>query len=174
MNEQERIALLQQLAERTAVPRDQKNDRDLWTMPAHNKGKPMSAEQRAKMSADRQNISDEWRAKISAAKKGKPSNRKGAKLSAEQRAKISAAAKARVRKPHSAETRAKMRVSAQAAAANRRGKPAHNRGTTHTQEACDKISAAWNNKTEEQRNAIRAKMSASAKAREARKRATRQ
>lgn len=61
-----------------------------------NKGKKMSDATRAKMSALMKGTarhtkphSDEAKAKISASKKGKPSNRKGVKLSLESRLKIS-------------------------------------------------------------------------------------
>ena len=52
-------------------------------------------------------MSEEIRAKLSAARKGKPSNRAGKKLSEETKAKISAANKGM---KHSEDTKAKMSV----------------------------------------------------------------
>lgn len=92
----------------------------------HNKGKKMSAEQRAKVSANHADVSGEKNpnygkktspevcAKISAANKGKPSPRKGTKHTPETCAKISVARKGkpspRKGKKHSEESKAQMRA----------------------------------------------------------------
>ena len=73
--------------------------------PAHNKGVPMSEEQKKKLSESKKNISDEIRKKISEAKKGKPASNKGKPMSEEQKRKLSEANKG---KKLSDETKRKM------------------------------------------------------------------
>lgn len=104
-----------------------------------NKGKKMSDSMRAKMSAlmkgnarHTKPHSEETKAKISASKKGKPSNRKGVTLSLETRKKLSIANKGRTF--HSQEQREKWKKS-------RKGKlnPSYKHGLTGNQSYWRKI-----------------------------------
>ena len=96
---------------------------------------------RRQMSAARRGrrFTVEHRAKLSAAKQGRPPPNKGVPMSDEQRAKMSIALKGRVApnkgKSASPETRAKQ-------SAAKLGKPAHNRGVPMSAEQKEKISAA--------------------------------
>jgi very-short-patch-repair endonuclease len=107
---------------------------------AHNKGEPMSEEQKAKLRALPPN--KEAIAKMAATKRGKklsPEHRakiaeagKGREFTPEVRAKISASNKGQKRSPETIEK----------VAASKRGKPSHMKGKTHTDEARKKIKAA--------------------------------
>ena len=87
----------------------------------------------------------ETRAKMSAAKKGKPAHNKGKKG-----------------KPHSAETKAKMSAAHKGKSPSNKGKPAHNRGVKATAETRAKLSAAHKGKKHSPETI--AKMSAAQKA----------
>ena len=93
-----------------------------------NKGKPMSEEQKRKISESKKNISDETRKKMSESHKGKPAPNKGKPMSEEQKKKISEALK-----NISDETRKKMSES-------HKGKPAPNKGKPMSEEQKKKLS----------------------------------
>jgi len=112
----------------------------------HNEGRHLSAETRAKLCKPK---TAEHRAKLSIAKKGKPTWIKGKHLSEEHRAKISEAHKG---KTHSPEARAKMSAShkgkplsaehrSKLSAANK-GNPSGMKGKHHSPETRAKMSEA--------------------------------
>ena len=119
------------------------------------------------------NPSDETRAKMSAAKKGKPSPLKGKHLSdetranisanhadasgenngfygkhhtEEARAKMSAAKKGKSHKPHSLETKAKIAAKLKGRPSPAKGKPSPRKGKKCSPETCAKMSAAHKGK----------------------------
>ena len=114
---------------------------------AHNKGKPMSEEQKAKLSEIKKGgkLSEEQKTKMSASQKKRHAEAGGDAVSPEGRRRIGEARKGHVKSP---ETLRKMSLAMQ-------GRPSPMEGQKHTPEALEKMSKKkleeWANLSEEER-----------------------